>query len=314
MKSLSSPAWAATIETHYGKPMDMEWAKDGETGRLYIVQARPETVQSRSGCRAAIRSYKRQRAREGRSSRASPSATRQSSGRVCLIEHAQGHRPLRGGLDPRHRDDRPRLGADHEEGGGHRHRPRRAHLARRHRQPRARPARHRRHRRSDAASARRAGGDGRLRGGEDGRRLRRSRADSRSRRWTSATCPRRRPGDDEHRQPGGRVPVVAAAGGRASASPAWSSSSTTAVRIHPMALVRYDTLKDEARRRKSARSRQATRTSRSTSSTRSPAASPASRRSHYPQPGHRPDERLQDERVRRTSSAGTSSSRRRRTR
>ena len=34
---------------HYGKPMDIEWAKDGETGKLYIVQARPETVQSRSG-------------------------------------------------------------------------------------------------------------------------------------------------------------------------------------------------------------------------------------------------------------------------
>lgn len=38
---------AATIETHYGLPMDMEWARDGITGRLYIVQARPETVQSR---------------------------------------------------------------------------------------------------------------------------------------------------------------------------------------------------------------------------------------------------------------------------
>jgi pyruvate,water dikinase len=37
----------ATIEEHYGLPMDMEWAKDGETGKLYIVQARPETVQSR---------------------------------------------------------------------------------------------------------------------------------------------------------------------------------------------------------------------------------------------------------------------------
>jgi pyruvate,water dikinase len=39
---------AATIEKHYGQPMDMEWAKDGETGELYIVQARPETVQSRA--------------------------------------------------------------------------------------------------------------------------------------------------------------------------------------------------------------------------------------------------------------------------
>ena len=38
--------WAVTIEEHYDKPMDMEWAKDGETGKLYIVQARPETVQS----------------------------------------------------------------------------------------------------------------------------------------------------------------------------------------------------------------------------------------------------------------------------
>lgn len=39
--------WGAAIEKHYGKPMDMEWAKDGESGELFIVQARPETVQSR---------------------------------------------------------------------------------------------------------------------------------------------------------------------------------------------------------------------------------------------------------------------------
>ncbi|WP_159592353.1 phosphoenolpyruvate synthase [Chelativorans xinjiangense] len=38
--------WAAAIEDHYGCPMDMEWAKDGETGEIFIVQARPETVQS----------------------------------------------------------------------------------------------------------------------------------------------------------------------------------------------------------------------------------------------------------------------------
>jgi pyruvate, water dikinase len=44
--------WATIIEEHYSKkrkkftPMDMEWAKDGKTGKLYIVQARPETVQS----------------------------------------------------------------------------------------------------------------------------------------------------------------------------------------------------------------------------------------------------------------------------
>lgn len=38
---------ALIIEQHYGRPMDIEWAKDGITGKLYIVQARPETVKSR---------------------------------------------------------------------------------------------------------------------------------------------------------------------------------------------------------------------------------------------------------------------------
>ena len=40
---------AVLIENHYGRPMDIEWAKDGLDGLLYVVQARPETVQSRSG-------------------------------------------------------------------------------------------------------------------------------------------------------------------------------------------------------------------------------------------------------------------------
>ncbi|MGY6630846.1 MAG: phosphoenolpyruvate synthase [Wenzhouxiangella sp.] len=40
---------AVTIEKHYGRPMDIEWGKDGETGDLFILQARPETVKSRSG-------------------------------------------------------------------------------------------------------------------------------------------------------------------------------------------------------------------------------------------------------------------------
>ena len=39
--------WAVAVERHYGRPMDLEWAKDGETGELFIVQARPETVQAR---------------------------------------------------------------------------------------------------------------------------------------------------------------------------------------------------------------------------------------------------------------------------
>ena len=40
---------ALIIEQHYGCPMDIEWGKDGETGEIYILQARPETVQSRAG-------------------------------------------------------------------------------------------------------------------------------------------------------------------------------------------------------------------------------------------------------------------------
>ncbi|HEY3061973.1 MAG TPA: phosphoenolpyruvate synthase [Chloroflexota bacterium] len=44
---LTLARWGCAIEAHYGRPMDVEWAKDGETGALLIVQARPETVQSR---------------------------------------------------------------------------------------------------------------------------------------------------------------------------------------------------------------------------------------------------------------------------
>jgi len=40
---------ALLIEAHYGCPMDIEWARDGESGELYILQARPETVESRKG-------------------------------------------------------------------------------------------------------------------------------------------------------------------------------------------------------------------------------------------------------------------------
>ena len=48
--------WACVIEDHYGMPMDMEWAKDGVPGELYIVQARPETVQSRKEA-ASLKTY-----------------------------------------------------------------------------------------------------------------------------------------------------------------------------------------------------------------------------------------------------------------
>lgn len=47
--------WAVLVEDHYGRPMDLEWAKDGLTGELFLLQARPETVQAgRSGTRFTI--------------------------------------------------------------------------------------------------------------------------------------------------------------------------------------------------------------------------------------------------------------------
>lgn len=46
---LALARWGVTIEKHYERPMDVEWAKDGRTGELFVVQARPETVQSRAG-------------------------------------------------------------------------------------------------------------------------------------------------------------------------------------------------------------------------------------------------------------------------
>jgi pyruvate,water dikinase len=48
--------WAAAIEAHYGRPMDIEWAKDGGSGDLFIVQARPETVQSQKEA-GAMKAY-----------------------------------------------------------------------------------------------------------------------------------------------------------------------------------------------------------------------------------------------------------------
>ncbi len=49
--------WAVEIEQHYQSPMDIEWAKDGITNKIYIVQARPETVHSSKGKDAVFYSY-----------------------------------------------------------------------------------------------------------------------------------------------------------------------------------------------------------------------------------------------------------------
>lgn len=49
--------WAVAVERHYGRAMDLEWAKDGATGLLYLVQARPETIHASAGL-ASFRRYR----------------------------------------------------------------------------------------------------------------------------------------------------------------------------------------------------------------------------------------------------------------
>jgi pyruvate,water dikinase len=84
---LTLARWAASIEAHYDCPMDMEWAKDGETGEMFIVQARPETVQSRREA-ASFRSYTI--TKKGRTLATGLSiGDAVVAGRVCLIEDAR---------------------------------------------------------------------------------------------------------------------------------------------------------------------------------------------------------------------------------
>ncbi len=79
--------WASIIEAHYGQPMDMEWAKDGASGKLYIVQARPETVQSRREV-GALKSYRI--LSKGKTITSGLSiGDAVVSGTVCLIESAK---------------------------------------------------------------------------------------------------------------------------------------------------------------------------------------------------------------------------------
>ncbi len=79
--------WASIIETHYKCPMDMEWAKDGETGELFIVQARPETVQSHRDA-ASYKSYRI--TKKGKQLTTGIAIGDQAvAGRICLIESAK---------------------------------------------------------------------------------------------------------------------------------------------------------------------------------------------------------------------------------
>ena len=76
--------WTCTIEGHYGRPMDIEWAKDGQSGKLFIVQARPETVQSRRDP-GVFKSY-RVTSKGRLLAKGLSVGSAVVSGRVCLIE------------------------------------------------------------------------------------------------------------------------------------------------------------------------------------------------------------------------------------
>lgn len=77
---------ACTIEQHYGQPMDIEWAKDGATNTLFIVQARPETVQSRRREASALKTYRLEQAgRKLLSGVAVGDAI--ATGTVCVVEN-----------------------------------------------------------------------------------------------------------------------------------------------------------------------------------------------------------------------------------
>ena len=152
-------------------------------------------------------------------------------------------RPLRRRRRAGDADHRSRLGADHEARGGDRHRSRRAHLARGHRQPRARPAGGGRHRERHAGAARRAGGHRLLRRRRRGLRLRGHR--------------RLRISEiDFSKAPATRTKIMLNMANPAAAFRWWRMPAdgvglarmefvvSNHIKVHPMALVHYDTLKD----------------------------------------------------------------------
>jgi pyruvate,water dikinase len=82
---LALARWACVIERHYGQPMDIEWAKDGQTKEIFIVQARPETVQSRREASAVKTYHIRKKGRQLLTGVSIGEAV--ASGKVCVIEN-----------------------------------------------------------------------------------------------------------------------------------------------------------------------------------------------------------------------------------
>ncbi|HET9700051.1 MAG TPA: phosphoenolpyruvate synthase [Burkholderiales bacterium] len=79
--------YAVAIERHYRRPMDIEWARDGEDGRLYILQARPETVKAQSSGNKLQRYRLKERSEVLASGRAI--GQKVGIGKVCVIQNAK---------------------------------------------------------------------------------------------------------------------------------------------------------------------------------------------------------------------------------
>lgn len=84
---LALARWATVIEKHYGRPMDIEWGRDGDTGDIFILQARPETVQAQRQA-GTFQSY-----RIGSKGRVAAKGLAIGdavvTGQICLIESAR---------------------------------------------------------------------------------------------------------------------------------------------------------------------------------------------------------------------------------
>ncbi len=80
--------WARVVERHYGRPMDIEGAKDGESGLLYLVQARPETVQA-GRSRTQMLTYRLKQKAEP-IVRGAAVGTAIAAGKACLVRDVSG--------------------------------------------------------------------------------------------------------------------------------------------------------------------------------------------------------------------------------
>ena len=223
--------FAVRIEAHYSKhagrpmPMDIEWAKDGADGKLYIIQARPETVASQRSAEC-LRNLRAEGARRRRRHR--PRGRRKDRRRPHA-PHCERAGPLdlQAGRDPGRAGDQSGLGAGHEDRGRHHHRQGRPHLPCRHRGARARHSRRGRRDARDREAQDRDQCHDLLRRRRHRQRLSghgglRRHANARQRAQGAAHADH-----GQCRHPRNGVPDRDAAAITASASPAWSSSSAS---------------------------------------------------------------------------------------